>query len=105
MSYAGRCGWGGNHGSGCNSKVPLAQRLTITAPKMSPSEQGRVDLHAPAGDYLRTFRLMSLQADFGPTVCHLLTRTAGVGYWRRRSDWSLRAGARSDVLTSRQSAE
>jgi CubicO group peptidase (beta-lactamase class C family) len=50
-------------------------------------EQGLVDLDAPANDYLRAFQLVALRSGMGsPTVRHLLTHTAGVGYWRRLSD-------------------
>jgi CubicO group peptidase (beta-lactamase class C family) len=50
-------------------------------------EQGLVDLDAPANDYLRTFRLVPARPNLSPaTVRHLLTHTAGVGYWRRLSD-------------------
>ena len=50
-------------------------------------EQGLVDLDAPANDYLRTFRLVPAKPSLSPaTVRHLLTHTAGVGYWRRLSD-------------------
>jgi CubicO group peptidase (beta-lactamase class C family) len=50
-------------------------------------EQGLVDLDAPANDYLRAFRLIPAKTSFRPaTVRHLLTHTAGVGYWRRLSD-------------------
>lgn len=50
-------------------------------------EQGRVDLDAPTDDYLSTFRLRRRRPDLEPaTVRHLLTHTAGVGYWRRLSD-------------------
>ena len=49
-------------------------------------EHGLVDLDAPANDYLRTFRLIPAEPSFQPTVRHLLTHTAGVGYWRRFSD-------------------
>jgi CubicO group peptidase (beta-lactamase class C family) len=50
-------------------------------------EQGLVDLEAPANDYLRTFRLVQAKPNLSPaTVRHLLTHTAGVGYWRRLSD-------------------
>jgi CubicO group peptidase (beta-lactamase class C family) len=50
-------------------------------------EQGLVDLDAPANDYLRTFRLVPAKPNLSPaTVRHLLTHTAGVGYWRRLSD-------------------
>jgi CubicO group peptidase (beta-lactamase class C family) len=50
-------------------------------------EQGRVDLDVPANHYLRAFRLIPAKASFRPaTLRHLLTHTAGVGYWRRLSD-------------------
>jgi CubicO group peptidase (beta-lactamase class C family) len=50
-------------------------------------EQGLLDLDAPAKDYLRSFRLIPAEASFRPvTVRHLLTHTAGIGYWRRLSD-------------------
>ena len=50
-------------------------------------EQGLVDLDAPANDYLRTFRLVPAKPNLSPpTVRHLLTHTAGFGYWRRLSD-------------------
>lgn len=50
-------------------------------------EQGLLDLDAPANDYLHTFRLVPAEPIFRPvTVRHLLTHTAGVGYWRRLSD-------------------
>ena len=61
---------------------------TITAVAvMQLCEQGLLDLDAPANDYLRAFHLVPASAGFGPaTVSHLLTHTAGVGYWRRGSD-------------------
>jgi CubicO group peptidase (beta-lactamase class C family) len=50
-------------------------------------EQGLVDLDAPANDYLRTFQLVPTKSNLRPaTVRHLLTHTAGVGYWRRLFD-------------------
>jgi CubicO group peptidase (beta-lactamase class C family) len=50
-------------------------------------EQGLLDLDAPANDYLHTFRLVPAEPNFRPaTVRHLLTHTAGVGYWRRLLD-------------------
>lgn len=50
-------------------------------------EQGRVDLDAPANDYLSTFRLRPTRPELQPaTLRHLLTHTGGVGYWRRLSD-------------------
>jgi hypothetical protein len=50
-------------------------------------EQGLVDLDAPANDYLHSFRLVPMKPNMRPaTLRHLLTHTAGVGYWRRLSD-------------------
>jgi CubicO group peptidase (beta-lactamase class C family) len=50
-------------------------------------EQKLVDLDAPANDYVRIFRLVPTKASLRPaTVRHLLTHTAGIGYWRRLSD-------------------
>lgn len=61
---------------------------TVTAVAvMQLWEQGRVDLDAPANDYLSAFRLRPTRPDLQPaTLRHLLTHTAGVGYWRRLSD-------------------
>jgi CubicO group peptidase (beta-lactamase class C family) len=61
---------------------------TVTAiAVMQLWEQGLVDLDAPANDFLRAFRLVPAKASYRPpTVRHLLTHTAGVGYWRRLSD-------------------
>jgi CubicO group peptidase (beta-lactamase class C family) len=72
---------------------------TITAVAvMQLCERGLVDLDAPANDYLRAFQLVPASAGFGPaTVRHLLTHTAGVGFWRRRSDLLLHPGAGSGV--------
>jgi CubicO group peptidase (beta-lactamase class C family) len=54
---------------------------------MQLCEQGLVDLDVPAQGYLRSFRLVPAGADLPPvTVRHLLTHTAGIGYWRRWSD-------------------
>jgi CubicO group peptidase (beta-lactamase class C family) len=67
-------------------------------------EQGLVDLDAPANDYLRAFRLVPAKASFRPaTVRHLLTHTAGVGYWRRLSDL-LRPGVGSGNRAGRSGA-
>jgi CubicO group peptidase (beta-lactamase class C family) len=64
-------------------------------------EQGLVDLDAPANHYLRAFRLIPAKASFRPaTVRHLLTHTAGVGYWRRLSDL-LQPGVGSGVRAGR----
>ena len=67
-------------------------------------ERGRVDLDAPANDYLRSFRLVPVQPHLRPaTVRHLLTHTAGVGYWRRLSDL-LQPGVGSGVRAARSGA-
>jgi CubicO group peptidase (beta-lactamase class C family) len=50
-------------------------------------EQGLVDLDAPVTRYLRAFRLVPTKPGLGPvTLRHLLTHTAGIGYWLRASD-------------------
>src|SRR5215207_9029963 len=68
-------------------------------------EQGQLDLDAPANDYLRTFRLVPLKSTLPPaTVRHLLTHTAGVGYWRRLSDL-LRPGVGSGDRVGRSGAQ
>lgn len=60
-------------------------------------ERGLVDLDAPANDYLRSFKLVPRTASFRPaTVRHLLTHTAGIGYWPRLSD-VMRPGVGSGV--------
>jgi CubicO group peptidase (beta-lactamase class C family) len=67
-------------------------------------EQGLVDLDASANDYLRTFRLVPVKQTMRPaTVRHLLTHTAGVGYWRRLSDL-LQPGVGSGVRARRSGA-
>ena len=53
---------------------------------MQLSERGLLDLDAPAIEYLRGFRLVPAKESFQPTVRHLLTHTAGIGYWRRLTD-------------------
>jgi CubicO group peptidase (beta-lactamase class C family) len=76
---------------------------TITAiAVMQLREQGLVDLDAPASDYLRSFRLIPAKESFRPaTVRHLLTHTAGIGYWRRLSDL-LQPGIGSGVRAGRR---
>jgi CubicO group peptidase (beta-lactamase class C family) len=62
-------------------------------------EQGLVDLDTPVAQYLRSFRLTPLRPGLPPvTVRHLLTHTAGLGYWRRWSDL-LRPGVGSGDTT------
>jgi CubicO group peptidase (beta-lactamase class C family) len=53
---------------------------------MQLRDQGAIDLDAPADHYLRTFRLAPAAGVSMPTLRHLLTHTAGIGYWRRLSD-------------------
>src|SRR5512132_1089816 len=78
---------------------------TVTAiAVMQLWEQGLVDLDAPANHYLRTFRLVPAKASFGPaTIRHLLTHTAGVGYWRGLSDL-LQPGVGTGVRAARSGA-
>jgi CubicO group peptidase (beta-lactamase class C family) len=71
---------------------------------MQLGERGLLDLDAPANDYLRSFRLIPAKASFRPaTVRHLLTHTAGIGYWRRLSDL-LRPGIGSGDRAGRSGA-
>jgi len=50
-------------------------------------EAGLIDLDAPAGDYLRAYRLILRDPGFRqPTIRHLLTHTAGIPDARRFSD-------------------
>jgi CubicO group peptidase (beta-lactamase class C family) len=53
---------------------------TVTAiAVMQLWEQGRIDLDAPANNYLRAYQLVPARASFRPaTVRHLLTHTAGI---------------------------
>jgi CubicO group peptidase (beta-lactamase class C family) len=75
---------------------------TVTAVAvMQLSEQGLVDLDAPVTDYLRAFPLTPAKPGLAPvTLRHLLTHTAGIGYWPRPSDL-LRPGLGSGVQTRR----
>jgi len=67
-------------------------------------EQGLVDLDAPARDYLRSVQLVPAEASFQPaTVRHLLTHTAGIGYWRQLADL-LQPGVGSGVRAGRSGA-
>jgi len=71
---------------------------------MQLQERGLVDLDAPANDYLRPFQLIPAKASFQPaTVRHLLTHTAGIGYWRRLADL-LQPGVGSGVRAGRSGA-
>jgi CubicO group peptidase (beta-lactamase class C family) len=75
----------------------LTKTMTAVA-VMQLCDAGAIDLDAPANDYLRAFRLVAEDPSFGPpTVRHLLTHTAGVGYWRRLSDLVLHPASGSGV--------
>ncbi|WP_033022556.1 serine hydrolase domain-containing protein [Streptomyces rimosus] len=64
-------------------------------------ERGLVDLDAPAGSYLKAFRLSPAKAGFRPaTLRHLLTHTAGIGELRGPGDL-LRANAGEGVKPGR----
>lgn len=94
----GRLEWFLGHGvSDVESREPVTQDTvfrigsitkTFTAiAVMQLWERGLVDLDAPASEYLRSFRLVPARPSFRPaTARHLLTHTAGIGYWRRLSD-------------------
>ncbi|MGE5333575.1 MAG: serine hydrolase, partial [Nitrososphaerota archaeon] len=57
---------------------------------MQLSEQGRIDLDAPANDYLRAYKLVPAKASFRPaTVRHLLSHTGGIPQVLRLTDWLL----------------
>src|SRR5512133_713064 len=107
--------WFHGHGvADIASNTPIAQDTvfrtgsitkTVTAiAVMQLWEQGLVDLDAPANHYLRSFRLVPAKASFRPaTVRHLLTHTAGIGYWRRLSDL-LQPGVGSGLRARRSGA-
>src|SRR5688500_14629918 len=64
----------------------ITKTMTAVA-VMQLHEHGLVDLDAPAGDYLRAFRLIPLWAGARPaTLRHLLTHTAGVPEVVRTTD-------------------
>jgi CubicO group peptidase (beta-lactamase class C family) len=64
-------------------------------------ERGLVDLDGPVDQYLRAFRLTPARGGLSPvTVRHLLTHTAGIGYWRTLSDL-LRPGIGSGIRAGR----
>ena len=79
-----------------SGSAPSRRPFTAIA-VMQLRERGILSLDAPASDYLRSFRLVPAEAAFPPvTVRHLLTHTAGIGYWRRLPDL-LRPGIGSGV--------
>jgi CubicO group peptidase (beta-lactamase class C family) len=85
-------------GEGTVFRIGSLTKTVTAVAVMQLCEQGLVDLDAPANDYLRAVQLVPASAGFGPaTVRHLLTHTAGVGFWRRHSDLLLHPGAGSGV--------
>jgi CubicO group peptidase (beta-lactamase class C family) len=107
--------WFFGHGvADIGSKEPITQDTVFRIGSLTKTftaiavmqlwEQGLVDLDAPANQYLRAFKLVPAKASFQPaTVRHLLTHTAGVGYWRRLSDL-LRPGVGSGIRAGRSGA-
>lgn len=91
-----------------DTAFPIASvTKTITAVAvMRLWERGLVDLDAPAGDYLRAYRLIPARPVFRPpTIRHLLTHTAGVRAVRNLPDlirptlgWSARPGCPAPPL-------
>jgi CubicO group peptidase (beta-lactamase class C family) len=111
----GSLAWFLGHGvADVRSKAPITEDTVFRIGSLTKTftaiavmqlwEQGLVDLDAPANDYLRSFQLVPAKASFRPaTVRHLLTHTAGVGYWRRLSDL-IRPGVGSGDRAGRSGA-
>jgi CubicO group peptidase (beta-lactamase class C family) len=111
----GSMAWFVGHGvADARSKAPVTQDTVFRVGSLTKTftaiaimqlcEQGLVDLDAPAHDYLRSIRLIPARASFRPaTVRHLLTHTAGIGYWRRLPDL-LQPGVGSGVRAGRLGA-
>ena len=107
--------WFFGHGvADIGSKEPITQDTVFRIGSLTKTftaiavmqlwEQGLVDLDAPANQYLRAVRLIPAKASFRPaTVRHLLTHTAGVGYWRRLSDL-LQPGVGAGIRAGRSGA-
>lgn len=107
-------------GQGCadvKGTIPVTQDTVFRIASISKTftavavmqlwEQGKVDLDAPANEYLRGFRLIPADPTWRPaTVRHLLTHTAGIPEWVHplrmiNSGWvgeSLEAGERLPTL-------
>ena len=108
----GRLAWFHGHGvANVSSRRPVTQDTVFRVGSITKTftavavlqlwERGLVDLDAPAEDYLCSVRLTPAHEDFPPvTVRHLLTHTAGIGYWLRLPDL-LRPRARSGVRAGR----
>jgi CubicO group peptidase (beta-lactamase class C family) len=60
-------------------RIASVTKLFTAIAVMQLWEQGRVDLDAPANDYLRAYKLVPTNASWRPvSVRHLLTHTAGI---------------------------
>jgi CubicO group peptidase (beta-lactamase class C family) len=60
-------------------RIGSITKLFTAIAVMQLVEEGRVELDAPANDYLRAYRLIATQAGWRPaTLRHLLTHTAGI---------------------------
>jgi CubicO group peptidase (beta-lactamase class C family) len=60
-------------------RIASVTKLFTAVAVMQLCEDGSVDLDAPAGDYLHSYRLTSADVGFRPaTLRHLLTHTAGI---------------------------
>jgi CubicO group peptidase (beta-lactamase class C family) len=96
--HDGDLAWFHGHGvADTSSKEPVTEDTvfrigsvtkTFTAVAvMQLWERGLVDLDAPVARYLRAFPLVPARPRLRPvTLRHLLTHTAGIGYWPRASD-------------------
>ena len=68
-------------------RIGSVTKLFTAISVMQLWEQGRVDLDAPANDYLRAYRLVPAEAGWRPaTLRHLLTHTAGIPEVRGLAD-------------------
>ena len=68
-------------------RIASLTKLFTAIAVMQLLEQGRIDLDAPATNYLRAYQLVPAEAGWRPaTMRHLLTHTAGIPDVRRVSD-------------------
>jgi CubicO group peptidase (beta-lactamase class C family) len=68
-------------------RIGSVTKLFTAIAVMQLSEQGLLDLDAPANDYLRAYRLIPAEPGFRPaTLRHLLTHTAGIPEVRGLAD-------------------
>lgn len=82
-------------------RVGSLTKVVTAVAVLQLSEEGRIDLDAPANDYLRAFQVTRARPELRPaTVRHLLTHTSGIGYWRRMADL-LRPGPGAGVQADR----